>query len=250
MEKLPISLVVITLNEEVNIERCLRSVPFASEIIIIDSGSQDKTTLIATQLGARVYQEAWRGFGPTKRRGVDLASQDWILSLDADEALSAELAQEIFQLFKTSQQDQHHGYRIPRLSFHLGKWIRFGGWYPDYQLRLFNKKYANWSDSPVHEKVNCSKVGVLSKNILHYVFRDLSHNVETNNRYSTLGMQALLEKKEKFSLAKLIFKPIGKFIECYLVKQGCRDGIPGFIIATGAAYSLFLKYAKLWERTK
>lgn len=158
------------MNEEANVERCLKSVPFASEIIIVDSGSQDKTTLIATQLGARVYQEAWRGFGPTKRRGVDLASQDWILSLDADEALSVELAQEVFQLFKRGQQDQHHGYRMPRLSFHLGQWIRFGGWYPDYQLRLFNKKYANWSDSPVHEKVICSKVGVLNKNILHYVF--------------------------------------------------------------------------------
>lgn len=243
--KLPISLVVVTLNEEANIERCLRSVPFAAEVVVVDSFSTDQTRELAQKLGARVLQEKWRGYGPQKAFAVSQAQNDWILSLDADEALSPELQQEIVEKFASLQPDT--GYELPRRSFHLGRWIGHGGWYPDAQLRLFNRQQSNWSDDVLHEKVQVKHKVRLKNDLLHWVFEDLSDQVLTNNKYSTLGAQNLVRAGKRFSLFKLIFKPWTKFVECYFLKQGFRDGIPGFVIAVGAGYSMFLRHAKLWE---
>lgn len=245
MTKLPISLVVITFNEEANIERCLKSVPFASECVVVDSFSGDKTVALAQACGARVVQEKWRGFGAQKKFATELAQNPWILSLDADEALSPELAAEIEQLF--GQLDPLAGYLTPRRSFHLGRWIKYGGWYPDYQLKLFNKDHAQWSEAEVHESIQVQKKHKLKGDVLHWVFDSLSDQVVTNDRYSSLGARQLYQEGKRFSYLKLFFKPFGKFVETYIVKQGFRDGLPGFIIAIGAAYSLFLKFAKLWE---
>lgn len=248
MAKLGLSLVVITLNEEKNIARCIQSVPFASEIIVVDSESSDRTTEIAKGLGAQVSLRKFAGYRAQKEFATQQASQEWVLSLDADEALSPELASEI-QLELTRA--RYEVYRMPRLSFHLGKWIHHGGWYPDYQTRLFKKKAAQWVGGAVHEHVESSyPTGTLKGNILHYVFEDFSDQVHTNNEFSLLGAQALLEKGETFKISKLALKPLGKFLECYLWKRGFLDGAPGFIIALGAAQSLFLKYAKLWEFQK
>jgi glycosyltransferase involved in cell wall biosynthesis len=241
----PLSLVVITLNEESNIERCLKSVPFAAEWIVVDSFSTDKTVEIAQKLGAKVVQEKWRGFGPQKAFAASLAQNPWVLSLDADEALSPELAQEIQEQW--DQLDPQVGYQIPRRSFHLGRWINFGGWYPDSQLRLFNSASAQWDTSVLHEKVVVAQQKRLKNDIHHWVFKSLSDQVNTNNKYSGLGTQALIEKNKKFSLPFLLFKPLGKFFETYFLKLGFLDGMPGFIISVGASYSMFLKYAKLWE---
>lgn len=246
--KLPISLVVITLNEEANIERCLKSVPFVDEIIVVDSFSQDRTVEIAARLGAKTFQEKWRGFGPQKAFATAQAKNDWILNLDADEALSPELAVEIVQKF--SQLDPEAGYQFKRRSFHLGRWINHGGWYPDLQLRLYNKQYSNWDSAGLHEKVQVSKKLKMQHDLWHWVFRDLSHNVVTNDRYSTLGAEALWEKGKGFSFFKLLTKPASKFIECYFVKLGFLDGMAGYIIAVGASYSIFLRYAKMWEMEK
>ena len=245
MLQLPMSLVVITLNEEANIERCLKSVPFAAEIIVVDSFSTDRTVEIAQKCGARVIQEKWRGFGAQKAFAAQAARHDWILSLDADEALSPELAQELQQKF--TQLDPVAGYRLPRLSYHLGRWIRHGGWYPDYQLRLFNKKFAQWNTAELHEKVEVKKALDLQSNLLHWVFKDISDQVKTNDRYSSLGADALYEKGKRFSLVKLVAKPISKFLETYFWKLGFLDGIAGFVISVGAAYSVFLRWSKLWE---
>lgn len=248
MKKLSISLVVVTLNEEDNIERCLKSVPFADDIVVVDSFSHDRTVEIASSCGARVIQEKWRGFGPQKAFAVSLAKNDWILSLDADEALSDELQAEIISKISTLREDT--AYEIPRRSFHLGRWINHGAWYPDYQLRLFNRKTAQWPDATIHERVQAPREGKLSSPILHWVFDDLADQVQTNNKYSTLQAIELDKKSRKFSLFKLIVKPISKFIELYLYKGGFLDGMPGFIIAVGASYSVFLKFAKLWELQK
>lgn len=248
-KKLPISLVVITLNEERNIERCLLSVPWVSDVVVIDSGSTDQTVMKAQNLGARVFHERWKGFGPQKRKGNELAFNDWILSLDADEALSPELSEEIQSLFLAGA-PAPSVYKIPRRSFHLGRWINHGGWYPDWQLRLFHRKIANWSEDPVHEKIKFEKPQQLKNHLQHWVFKDLSHQVITNDKYSWLGTQTLIEQGEKFRLVKLLIKPLGKFIECYFIKRGFLDGMPGFIIAINAAYSMFLKFAKLWEHEK
>lgn len=245
MEKLPLSLVIITLNEEKNIERCIKSVPFASEIIVVDSFSKDKTAEIATGLNAKVYQNKWLGYGAQKAYAADLAINDWVLSLDADEALSSELQREIIEKF--SSLDIYSGYELPRKSFHLGRWISYGGWYPDYQLRLFNKKQSQWNKDLVHEKVQVAKKEKLKSPIFHWVFDGISDQVITNDKYSTLGAEKLHDQNVRFNLAKLIFKPLSKFFECYFLKRGFLDGMPGFIIAVSAAYSVFLKFAKLWE---
>lgn len=242
---LPVSLVVVTLNEEANIERCLRSVPFASDIVVVDSFSTDRTAEIAQKLGANVLQEKWRGYGPQKAFAVSKAKNDWILSLDADEALSPELQKEILEKFQSLNPEV--GYEIPRRSYHLGRWIHHGGWYPDAQLRLFNRQHSNWSQDALHEKVQVKSKERLKQDMLHWVFEDLSDQVLTNDKYSSLGAGNLAKSGKGFSLAKLIFKPWTKFVECYFLKRGFLDGLPGFIIAVGAAYSIFLRHAKLWE---
>lgn len=243
--KLPISLVVITLNEESNLARCLESVPFADDVLVVDSFSKDKTADIAQKMGARFLQKAWQGYGEQKTFANSQAKHDWILSLDADEALSPELQAEILARF--SELNPETGYEFPRRSFHLGRWIDHGGWYPDYQLRLFHRQHSSWSTAALHEKVQVKSKERFRSDLLHWVFIDLSHQVLTNDRYSGLGAQNLLSKGRRFSLLKLIYKPWVKFIEAYLVKQGFRDGLPGFIIAVGAGYSIFLRHAKLWE---
>jgi glycosyltransferase involved in cell wall biosynthesis len=246
MDKLPLSLCVITLNEEANIGRCLASVPFASDVVVLDSGSQDATRTLAEEMGARVFNEPWRGFGPQKRRSVDLARYDWVICLDADEQLSPELQLEIYELLKSSV-PPHPGYRIPRRSFHLGRWIYNGGWYPDFQTRLFSKKLLQWSNDELHESVKGANLGFLKADLNHYPFLDLAAQVQTNNRYSSLGAETLQKTGKRYLLGHLIIKPLVKFIELYLIKRGFRDGIAGYIIAIGGAYSVFLKYAKLWE---
>lgn len=243
--KLPLSLVVITLNEADNIERCLKSAPFADEIIVVDSFSTDRTVELAEKLGAKVIQEKWRGYGPQKALATAAAKNDWILSLDADEALSPELQQEIQTKFASLQPEV--GYEMPRLSWHMGRWIRHGGWYPDAQLRLFHRGHSQWSSAVLHEKVQVKSKVRLESPLWHWVFADLSDQVLTNDKYSTLGAVEWVQKGKPFSYFKLLVKPWSKFFECYFLKRGFLDGMPGFIIAVGASYSLFLRHAKIWE---
>lgn len=241
-----LSLVIITLNEERNIERCIKSAPFASEVIVVDSHSSDRTREIAHSLGAKVYVKDWLGYGATKAYANLLAANDWILSLDADEALSSELALEVQALLATKI-DEKTGYEMPRKSFYLGRWILHGGWYPDYQLRLFNRKSANWPSDEIHERVKAPQVERLKNPLQHWVFKDISHQVKTNDRYSGLQAAQHLKQGKKFSILKLIFKPWSKFIECYFLKLGFLDGLPGFIIAVSAGYSVFIRWGKVWE---
>ena len=246
-QPVPLSVVIITLNEEKNIERALKSVRWAAEIIIYDSGSSDQTIEIAKKMGAKVTSGKWLGFGPTKIIATQLASFDWILSIDADEEVSSELAQEI----KTKFLNLNHelAFKIPRLSFFLGRWIRHGGWYPDYQVRLFNRKKSQWNSKVVHEKVEAISYLNFVSHINHYVFTDIAHQIQTNNKYSTLLAQQLFKEGLGFSWFHFLTKPTVKFIECYIWKCGFLDGWPGYLIARNAAYSVFLKWAKLKELT-
>ncbi len=247
---------IITLNEEKGIARAIESASFCSDIVVLDSGSTDNTCQIARELGARVFLEEWRGFQAQKQRATDLAANDWVLSLDGDEAIGKELQEEVRSILSgwARGEDQSHfkidGYRMPRLTWNLGRWIRHGGWYPDYQLRLYNRTRAKWVGGLVHERVKAERVEKLKGSLLHYPFSRHSDQVATNNRYSGLGAEALHAKGEKFRISKLLIKPISKFVETYVFKRGFQDGLPGFIIAVGAAYSIFLKFAKLWEIQK
>ena len=243
--QLPISLVIIAKDEAENIERCIKSAPWVSEVVVVENGSTDDTVKIATKLGARVIHKDWLGFGPQKKFAAEKADFDWILSLDADEALSPQLAHEIQSKF--SRLNPQYFYEFPRKSFHLGRWIKAGGWYPDYQPRLFNRKFSQWNEARVHERIEGPNKSRFTCDLLHFVFRDLAHQVETNNKYSSLQAVDHFQKKEKFSSFKLLTKPWVKFLECYVTKKGFLDGMAGFIIAVGAGYSVFLRWAKLWE---
>lgn len=244
-EKLALSVVIITLNEEKNIARALNSVTWAREVIVYDSGSVDSTLEIATKLGAKVTSGPWLGFGATKRAATDLATQDWILSIDADEEVSLDLADELKR--KLVHLDSEAAYRLPRLSYFLGRWIRHGGWFPDLQIRLFNRKNAGWNQALVHEKVEAKRYENLINHLNHYVFKNIEHQIETNNRYSSLLAQNLLQKGKSYSWFQLFIKPKVKFIECYILKLGFLDAWPGYVIAVNAAHSVFMKWSKLKE---
>lgn len=245
MQKIPISLVVITLNEEKNIERCLRSVPFASEVVVLDSGSQDKTVEKARRIGARVFVEPWRGYAKQKTRATALAMNDWILSLDADEALSPEAQTELQELLAGPLLKE--AYAFPRLSCHLDQWMRHSGMYPDYQTRLYNRTKASWSDTNVHERIVAQDTAKLNHPILHWSFDSIAHQIETVNKYSSLRALDFKEKGKSYSSFQMVTKTISKFFETYLLKRGYRDGVPGLICSFVSAFSTFLRWAKLYE---
>ena len=244
-----ISAAIITYNEEKNIKRCMDSLDFVDEIIVVDSLSSDNTCAIAKELGAKVIDQKFLGHIDQKQLAVENCSNEWVLSLDADEEVSPELKASILELIKNPL--EHEAYEMKRVSFHLGKWIRHGGWYPDKKTRFFNKTKAHWGGYNPHDKVIVDgSIGMLEGDLMHYVFDDLRHNIDTNNSYSSIMAEDLAKEDKKFCYLKLFFKPLGKFLEVYIYKRGFMDGMPGFIIAVGAAYSMFLKFAKLWELEK
>lgn len=254
-QKIPISAVLITLNEESNIARCLASLDFVNEVVIYDSGSKDRTLDIAQQMSLfasgrvqlKVIKGEWLGFGPTKNKATALATNPWILSVDADEVISPELKQELLHLPLQAETS----YLIPRRSFYLNRWIDHGGWYPDYQLRFFNKTNWQWDAAPIHEKVVPAKDSFtkikLQNPMHHFVFKNIEHQVQTNNRYSTLQAEKMFNEGQAFSWFHFLTKPHVKFIENFYWKLGFLDGWAGFVIAVSSGYSVFLKWAKLKE---
>lgn len=244
MKKL--SVVVITRDEEKNIRRCLESVSWADEIIVIDSHSTDRTTTIASDMGARVYSIAWQGFGHAKREGVDKARSDWILSLDADEVVSGELALEIKKVLENDT--EYSGYYFTRKANFLGRWIYHCGWYPDPVLRLFLKSKGNFNNALVHEKaVVDGKCGRLKGELLHYSYSTMTGYLDKFNRYTTLGAEKAHSEGKKAGWFDLILKPPASFFKHYIVKQGFRDGWEGFLISILSATAVLVKYAKLRE---
>lgn len=243
--KIPISVVLIALNEQANIARALNSVSWALDIVVYDSGSMDKTKDIASKLGANIIQGTWLGYGKTKKIATEYAKFDWVLSIDCDEEVSESLQFEIRDKLNSLRPDTV--YKIPRISYYLERWIKHGGWYPDHQARLFNKKHFNWNENNIHEKVEAENYENLLSNLNHYVFKSIEDQVKTNNRYSSLQAEEMLTAKKKFSWFHFFTKPIVKFIECYFIKLGFLDSWAGYVIAYNAGYSVFLKWAKLRE---
>jgi len=249
MPRPPLSVVIITLNEESNIARAIESVRgFAQEVLVVDAGSSDRTVEIARHLGAKVMTNPWRGYGQQKNFAVAQATYDWVLNLDADEEVSPELAVEIQHALERNESGGIAGYHVPRLSKYLGRWIRHGGWYPNRLIRLANRKTAAWTEPDVHEEwVVRGPIVPLVHDLLHYPFRDIAEQIHTNLRFSRLGSEVLRKRGQRKSLVLLVLKPIGKFLETYVAKAGFRDGIAGFIISVNAAHSIFLKYAYLFD---
>lgn len=246
MRRLPLSVTIITLNEESNIRDALASVSFAEEVILVDSGSTDRTLSIAKEMGAKVFSHPWQGYGHQKNFAQAQAQNSWVLNIDADERVSPELAERLESLCISGSSIA--AYAIARKSFYLGRWILHGGWYPNYTLRLYQRNLCRWTEPEVHETLTFEGASQnIDEPLLHYPFHNLQDQVKANLRYSHLGYRELKKKRGSASLFKLCLKPLWKFIECYWIKLGFLDGMAGFIIAINAAHSVFLKYAYFYE---
>ena len=237
---------VITRNEAANIGAALESVRWADEIIVVDSESTDETVDIARRYTSEVIVRPWPGYVDQKNFAAARASHDWILSLDADERVSPELATEIRQ--KLAVSPLAAGYRIPRVTFHFGRWIRSTDWYPDFQLRLYDRRRAKWAGRYVHESVQAEgPVERLRGELQHYAYRDLSHHLQTMDRYTTLAARQMFEDGRRAGWVDILVLPRLAFVRNYILRGGVWDGMPGLVISLMNAYYVGLKFAKLWE---
>jgi hypothetical protein len=238
-----ISATIITFNEERNIARAIESLRCCEEILVVDSGSVDRTIEIAEKHGARVVEEPWRGYAAQKNLATQLAKHEWILSIDADEALTETLEAEIWQLKKKGP--QFDAYTMPRRAQYLGRWIEYSGWYPDRKVRLFHRDKAEWVGDFVHESVHVTgRVGHLEGNLLHFTCSSLSEHLKTMDAYTTLAAQQMVSQGRKVSIGEILIDPLWTFWKTYLFQQGFRDGFEGLAIAYMAAFYTFMKYAK------
>jgi len=245
MEKL--SVVIICFNEEKNIGRCIDSVvDVADEILILDSYSTDQTVAIAESKGAIVKQEAFKGFIEKKNKAVELASHDYVLSLDADEALNPLLAGNIQRI---KENFTNRVYRMNRCSNYCGKFIRHGSWYPDAKIRLFDRRIAHWGGTNPHDEVvmqNNIPVEHLKGDILHYSYHTVSEHVIQNNKLSTLAAESLFANGKKTNLLNVFLRPGWNFFVSFIIRAGFLDGMFGFVIAIQIAHMTFLKHLKLY----
>jgi glycosyltransferase involved in cell wall biosynthesis len=241
-----LSLVIITQNAAQDLARCINSAQsVADEIIVVDSGSTDQTVTVAQSYGAQVTVEPWRGFGPQKQFAVALAKYDWVLCLDADEALTDALAKSIID---TLREPDYYAYQLRRCNQFLGRNLHHGEGYPDISLRLFHRQYAQWSNDLVHEYVQATiAIGQLEGDLLHYSANSLSTYLTKQNDYTDLQAQQLWQQRKKADYLALLISPFFRFIKFYLIKQGFRDGLPGFIHIMIGCINSFIKYAKLIE---
>lgn len=243
-----ISSIIIAKNEEDNIGRCIESQKNVIDevIVVVDSSSCDKTLEIVKSKNVKYFTSQWLGFSKTKEFAVSKATNDWILWIDADEALTPELGIEI-NTFKKDNPD-YSAYSIPRRAYFLGKWIKHSGWYPGRVTRLFNKHNCKFSDSDVHEHLVINgKVGELKKDLDHYTDPNIHHYFDKFNSYTTLAAKDLAEKGKIASLTDILFRPAFFFVKMYILKLGFLDGLYGFILAVFSSCYVFTKYCKLWE---
>ncbi|MGH9633153.1 MAG: glycosyltransferase family 2 protein [Bryobacteraceae bacterium] len=246
-----ISATIIACNEERNIGRAMESLRCCDEIVVVDSGSVDRTPEIASGLGARVIESPWGGYAKQKNLAAEHAHHEWILSLDADEALSEALEGEIWQIKKNGP--AYDAYTMPRLAQYLGRWIFHSGWYPDRKVRLYDRSKARWAGEYVHESVQVDgRVGHLQSDLLHFTCSSLSEHLKSMDRYTTLAAEQLVSQGKNVGLARMIFDPAWTFWRTYVLKLGCLDGVEGLTIAQMAAIYNFVKYAKArnmsWRR--
>jgi glycosyltransferase involved in cell wall biosynthesis len=241
-----LSVTIITLNEAANIDDALRSVAWADELIVVDSMSTDGTAAIARRHTDRVVTREWPGYVAQKNFAASLASHDWIFSLDADERVTPALADEIRATL--AGHPRHAGYQMPRVTWHLGRWIRTTDWYPDYQLRLYDRRVAEWVGRYVHESVAVrGSVGRLRSELRHLAYRDVADHLETIERYTNHAARQMHERGQRATLVGLAIHPPLAFFRNYLLRRGILDGVPGLIVSAMNAYYVLLKFAKLWE---
>lgn len=237
--------IIITRDEARHIGAALASVDWADERIVIDSHSADETVALARAAGARVDVRDWPGYGAQRNHAASLAAHDWILALDADERVTPELAAEIRAMLRATPVAA--GYRIPRVTHYLGRWIRSTDWYPDWQLRLYDRTRASWNLRPVHESVEVQgPVAKLRGELQHFAYRDLAHHLDTINRYTTLAAGHLRSQGRRAGPARATGHAAAAFLRNYLLRGGLRDGAAGFVVSAMNAYYVWLKFVKLW----
>ena len=240
---IPLRLCVITRDAASQLADCLASVPFAGEIVVVDSGSSDDTVEIARRCGARVVAHDWEGYGAQKRYAVAQAANDWVLCLDADERLSPPLAAAIVAAMAAPAAP---AYAVARCNRFLGRWLRHGEGYPDWNTRLFDRRRAQWSDDPVHERVVADgTVARLAGDLLHLSAESLDVYISKQNRYTTVQAQAMHARGERAGVRQLVGAPLARFLRYYVLRLGFLDGVAGFVHIAIGAYASFLKYAKL-----
>ncbi|HYZ85492.1 MAG TPA: glycosyltransferase family 2 protein [Bryobacteraceae bacterium] len=238
-----LSATIITQDEERNIARAMESLRCCDEIVVVDSGSTDRTPELAAKLGARVIDSPWGGYARQKNFAAEHARYDWVLSIDADEALSEALEAEIWQIKKNGP--RHDAYTMPRLAQYLGRWILHSGWYPDRKVRLYHRERARWVGQYVHESVQVDgTIGHLESDLLHFTCDSLSEHLKTLDRYTTLAAEQLVSQNAHNGWTKLVCDPMWTFLRTYFLQQGYRDGLEGLTIAQMAAFYNFLKHAK------
>jgi (heptosyl)LPS beta-1,4-glucosyltransferase len=243
----PVTATIITKNEADAIADALKSLSWADEIVVVDAESTDDTVAIARQFTDRVFVRPWKGYVDQKNHAASIATHDWIFSLDADERVPVDLSAEMRALLVADP--KHAGYRMPRVSFYLGRWIRTTDMYPDYQLRLYNRRKGRWDGLHVHEsvKVDDNSIGYLKSELQHYPYRDLSEHLIRMDRYTTLAARQMFEKGKRATRVELLIHPPVAFLRNYVLKGGFRDGKAGLIVSMVNSYYVMLKFAKLWE---
>lgn len=242
-----ISACVLTFNEEIKIERCLKSLTWCDEIVVMDSFSTDKTLDICRKYTDQIHQHSWLGFVAMRNLTRQYASFPWILFVDADEEVSPALKAEIIATFERGT-GNIVGFEFPRLVYYLGKWIRHGEWYPDVKLRLFHAEYGRSEGEEPHDKIVVNgPVRRMKAPLWHYTYSDITDQINTLNRFSSIGSQHRFIKNRRWLITDIIFRPLFRFLKGYFLKLGFLDGMHGFIIASTNSFGAFAKYAKHWE---
>jgi len=243
-----LSVVIVTHNEEDRIRDCLASVAWADELVVVDAGSDDKTAAIAREFTDRVVLRAWNGFASQKNFGIDAARGEWVLSLDADEQVEPALREEI--LATLTAPGACDGYRIARRNIMWGRWIRHGGLYPDWQLRLFRRARGRFVDRAVHESIRVEgRVGQLTAPLLHHSYRDVGDFLRRADRYASLAADDWVRGGRRFRRHRLVVAPLFRFLSMYVVRGGFLDGWRGFLLAVLYAYYVLIRSVKIWEKT-
>jgi glycosyltransferase involved in cell wall biosynthesis len=242
---LPVSVAIITKDEEQNIEDALKSIADAKEIIVVDSFSSDRTVEICRKYTDKIYQHEWQGFALQKQKAVDYAEGQWVLVLDADERVTPGLRAEIMEIISGTDCS---GFYVPRENYFIGKWVKHGGWWPDYTLRLFRKDRGHFEVREVHEKIVVEgRTGYLKNPLKHFTYRSISEFIQRNDKYSSLAAREIMKKSGRAGVFSLSVKPLSTFLKMYLLRFGFLDGMRGLILATLYSYYTFLKYAKTRE---
>lgn len=249
MTRAALSVTLVTWNEEERLRRCLETVAWVDEIVVVDAGSEDKTVEIARAFTDQVFVRAWEGFAPQKNFALDQARGEWVLSLDADEEVTAELKQEILRVLAAGEGPS--AYAVPRRNVYWGQWVRHGRLYPDWQVRFFRRGRGRFVERPVHESVEVEgAVGRLHGALVHRSYRDVADFLTRTNRYTTLAAEEWVRSGRGIAVTDLVLRPLGRFLSMYVLHRGFLDGWRGFLLAALYAYYVFIRSAKVWEKVR